>query len=180
LQERALELVLLFDADHGGCPDSRRSTSGGVLVLCGTHGTRALVMAFSKRQTVAGWSTPECETVACVSSYKRAVRLSMLFNALLRFFVPLRVYGDNSATEYILQGAGTSQLAYIKRTQGISLAGAKKNIGPLLGRVPTDENCSDLQTKAIVDKDKFYKFKQVLGIGPLENAVSVEVLSSFD
>ena len=171
LDEKCLELILVFDADHGGCVESKRSTSGAVLVLCGTHGTHAHIMSFSRRQTVAGCSTPECETVSCVAAYKRAVRLSMLLNALLRYSVPLRIYGDNSATEYILHGGGTSQLAYMKRTQGISLAGARRNIGPLLGRVPTDANASDLQTKPIVDKEKFYRFKEFLGIGRMENTV---------
>ena len=55
VQQRTLKLVLWVDSDWATDPDTRRSTSGAVLQLVGSHGTRATFAWRSHRQGASEW-----------------------------------------------------------------------------------------------------------------------------
>ena len=152
----------LGDADLGGDPPTKRSTSGGVGFLLGAR-TRALVHAHCKRQGQAGLSTPEAETVSLVVLGKKTIPLHMIAQRLLKGELKLLYRGDNSASERVVGTGISAALAYLKRTAQLSLTWAKSNVAPYLGRVPSGENTSDIFTKPL-DSDKFHKFRIELGV----------------
>ena len=80
-----------MDSDWAGCPDSRRSTSGYVLVLNG-----AAVAWKSKRQSVVALSSAEAEFVAA-SAMVQEVNYIRRFLENLGFpqKLPAVVYEDN-------------------------------------------------------------------------------------
>ena len=164
LKMRSLEFLVFTDSDLGGDLDSRKSTSGIFAVLRGDHGTWAPLLSVSKTQTGVGWSTPDAEIVAAVSGYKRAVRLHMLLCTLLRYDIPFRLLTDNTTVETVVAAGYSDQLAYMKRTQAISLAGARQAFGHLLGRAPTNENISDGFTKVLENVADFERFRESIGV----------------
>ena len=50
------EVVVWTDSDHAGCGETRKSTSGGVMML-GGH----MILAWSKQQTIVAISSGEAE-----------------------------------------------------------------------------------------------------------------------
>ena len=170
LVNHELEFLVFADSDLGGDLETRRSTTGVFGVLVGKNGTYAPVLDVSKRQSGVGWSTPDAEAVAIVSAFKRAVRLHMLMCCLLRFKVQMWLFTDNSAVEAIIAAGHSDQIAYCKRTQGISLAGAHKAFSHLLKRTPSNVNSSDVYTKPIDDPAEFAKMRRALSIVPAPGA----------
>ena len=153
--------LVLFDSDFAGCLCTRRSTTGVLGVLCGQR-TWAPMLFISKRQGATGLSTPETETVAGCVAYKRGSRVLLLIEALLRRKVEEVYLGDNTASERVL-AAGSANLAYMRRNQGVSLAALKETIGRVIGRVPKNKNTSDTFTKAL-EVQEFEKFRTQLGV----------------
>ena len=151
-----------FDADHAGCAESKRSTTGWYAVLTGKN-TFCPLAGLSKRQGEVSLSTPEAEVTAGVAVAKRAIRIHMLLCRLLRANIEMMFYGANSAADKIIGSGVSPQLAYLKRTQGLSLAWSAKHIGPYLHRVPTSFNTSDIFTKPLEVGD-FEKHRMKLGI----------------
>ena len=76
--------------------------------------------------------------------------------------VPVRYFGDNTAAERILN-QGSVQLAYMKRSQGISLAAARALIAKDLNRVPSGTNFADIFTKAL-EGAIFHENRERLGV----------------
>ena len=150
------------DADLGGDKSSRRSTTGGLGRLKGSK-SNALVWAMCKRQGATALSTPDSETLGLVVVAKRVIPLHMTLQRLLKRELPHRYYGDNSATERVVNTGLSAALSYLKRTVGISLTWCKENLSRFLFRTESDENISDVFTKAL-DKDKFEKYREMLGV----------------
>lgn len=90
---RDSRLVSYTDADWGGCPDTRRSTSG-YCVLLGDN----LISWSSKRQPTLSRSSAESEyrDVANVIS-----ETCWLRNLLLELHFPVRLYCDNVSAVYL-------------------------------------------------------------------------------
>ena len=74
----------------------------------------------------------------------------------------VRYFGDNTAAERILN-QGSMQLAYMKRSQGISLAAARALIAEALSRVPSGTNFADIFTKAL-EGASFHENRERLGV----------------
>ncbi|XP_022023711.1 uncharacterized mitochondrial protein AtMg00810-like [Helianthus annuus] len=93
----ATTLTAYSDADWGGCPDSRRSTSG----YCVNLGDN-LVSWSSKRQPTVSRSSAEAEYRGVANA---VAETSWLRNLLLELHVPLRhatiVYCDNVSAVYL-------------------------------------------------------------------------------
>ena len=71
--------------------------------------------------------------------------------------------GDNSASERVIGTGFSSAMAYMKRTVGLSFTWAQSQLAKHLVRTPTDDNISDIFTKAL-EKEKFDKFRIAMGI----------------
>ena len=67
----AIRATLYSDADFGGCPFTKRSTSGMYLAMIGPK-THCPIAAQSKRQTCVSHSTPEAEIVAADNALRTA------------------------------------------------------------------------------------------------------------
>ena len=150
------------DADLGGDPPTKKSTSGGLGLLVGSK-TRALVHAHCKRQGQTAISTPESETVAMVVLGKKVIPQHMMLQRLLKRNVKLSYKGDNSASERVIGTGVSAALAYMKRTAGVSLRWAKENMSAFVGLVSTKINIADIFTKAL-EKDDFHKYRILMGI----------------
>ena len=61
------------DADHGGCLDTRKSTTGSIFTLSGQHGMHCALEAFSRLQRTAAPSTPHAEIAAIDESLRKIV-----------------------------------------------------------------------------------------------------------
>ncbi|GJV10891.1 retrovirus-related pol polyprotein from transposon TNT 1-94 [Tanacetum coccineum] len=71
-KDSGFELTAFSDADHAGCLDTRKSTSGGIQFL----GDK-LVSWMSKKQNCTAMSSAEAEYVALSASFKKVVRLGI-------------------------------------------------------------------------------------------------------
>ena len=150
------------DADLGGDPPTKRSTSGGLGFLKGSK-TSALVHGYCKRQGQTALSTPDAETVGLVVLGKRTIPLHMIAQRLIKRPVRLVYKGDNSASERVIQTGISQALSYLKRTVDLSLRWAKETMAPFIELTPTDDNIADIYTKAL-ESEKFHKFRKAIGV----------------
>ncbi|GJR06865.1 hypothetical protein Tco_0529849 [Tanacetum coccineum] len=67
-KDSGFELTAFLDADHAGCIDTRKSTSGGIQFL----GDK-LVSWMSKKQNCTAMSSAEAECVALSASYAQVI-----------------------------------------------------------------------------------------------------------
>ena len=131
-------------------------------MLEGNH-TRALFLAYCKRQGSVGLSTPESEIIALTVLAKKVLTLHMIIIRMLKIAVGLELLEDNEACERIVGTGVSAQLSYMKRTVGLSFKWIQQHCKRYITRVPSDSNPSDLYTKPL-DRDKFEKFREFLGI----------------
>jgi hypothetical protein len=155
-----------FDSDHAGCLDSRRSTSGMVSKVIGKYGTDIRVAEHAKRQGNIGYATADAELVAGVGAAKVSIKHHFLICKLLGFDVPLIYEGDNAAACSAIRAGYSDKLAYMKKTQGISIAWAHTNMSNFLEQIPSDKNVADSMTKAL-PKNTFERLRTMLGVVPV-------------
>ena len=149
------------DADLGA-DETKRSTSGGLGMIEGNR-TKAMFLAYSKRQGSVGLSTPESEIVAATVLSKKVLTLHMIILRMLKLVVPLEILEDNEACQRIVGTGVSSQMSYLKRTVGLSFRWLQENIKRYINRVESDSNPSDLFTKPL-ERDKFERFREFIGI----------------
>ena len=174
LDEKTLCFDNFVDADLAGDFTTRRSTSGWVGLLNGQSGTCIPIGAHAKRQGQVGLSTPESEVLATVVGAKRSIRHHMLLCRMLKYSVKHRYLGDNSPSGHILAAGLSAQLAYMKRTQGVSLAWAHDNCSQFFEHVGSDENTADIMNKPL-DSVKFAKHRASMNIGARPEDVSTHI-----
>jgi hypothetical protein len=107
-----LELVGYADADFAGDSESRRSTSGFVVLMAG-----AAISWSSKRQSVITISTTEAEYVAASTAVREVLWLGKLRLDMGLDLSPALLFGDNESTLKVLQNPIASQ-----RTKHIDIA----------------------------------------------------------
>ncbi|XP_022013855.1 uncharacterized mitochondrial protein AtMg00810-like [Helianthus annuus] len=151
------ELTAYSDADWGGCPDSRRSTSG----YCGYLGSN-LISWSSKRQSTISRSSAEAEYRAVANT---VAELSWVRNLLLELHVPARhaslIYCDNISAVYLSDNPAQHQ-----RTKHIELdihfVREKVRLGSVkVLHVPADFQYADIFTKGL-PKHLFLRFRSSL------------------
>ncbi|CAE7569646.1 RE1 [Symbiodinium sp. CCMP2592] len=168
VHQRTLKLVLWVDSDWATDPDTRRSTSGAVLQLVGSHGTRATFAWRSHRQGATALSAPDAEVTAMAEGLKRhGIYAQDLFEFLLGYRVPLDIMTD-SATGIAAIDDAYGVLKYMKRTQGVPLSwlhDVSMDPDNNINKTSTDDNLADVMTKAL-EKNKFQHFSRLLGVHP--------------
>jgi ribonuclease HI len=132
------------DADFAGDPDSRKSTSGYVFLLCG-----GAVSWSSRKQATVAASTTEAEYMACASAVKEALWLRMLLNDLGVAVGPVNIMADNQSAIKIMRNPVSSM-----RSKHIDVAHhfvreriARKEV--VVAYVSTDAMVADVMTKAL-------------------------------
>ena len=86
------------DSDYAGDPDSRKSTSGAVVL---SHG--GAVVWRSKLQSVVAASTCEAEYVAAAAAVKEVLWVRKLMGEMSGEMSRVRLYGDNQSALVLMQ-----------------------------------------------------------------------------
>ena len=95
-QRRPTELRVFTDSDWASCPETRRSTSGGIIML-----GNALVSHWSRTQATIALSSAEAELNAVLKGAVEGLSLKQLGDEL-NIVLPLKIRGDASAVEGIV------------------------------------------------------------------------------
>ncbi len=128
------------DTDWGGCGRTRKSTSGGCLMV-GSH----LVKSWSSTQNLVSLSSGEAEYYGVV----KAASIGLGYQALLADLdvaLPLRVWTDSTATMGICGRQGLGKLRHID-TQCLWVQQRVRDKSFELRKVKGTENPADLFTK---------------------------------
>ena len=110
-QEPVRELSVFTDSDWGGCTRTRRSTSGGA-VMVGGH----LIQHWSRTQQLVALSSAEAELNAAVKAGQEGTGIGNLLGEMgSRYY--LQLYGDSSANHGIITRQGTGKVKHLSVRQ---------------------------------------------------------------
>jgi hypothetical protein len=152
-------LVAYSDSDFAACAESRRSTSGVVLMLNG-----APIVWFSRKQTIVSTSTTEAEYVAAHDAGREVSwTRDMLEELNVTQSGPTRLHVDNVAAQHLINNP-----SHHRRTKHIdvkyhytrSLVETKR---VSIVRVESALQLADIFTKAL-PKPLFHKLRDLLNI----------------
>jgi hypothetical protein len=155
------------DADWGGCPDTRRSTSGFCVYL-----GSSLVSWSSKRQPTVSRSSAEAEYRAVVNATAECIWLRQLLGELrCDLNKATVVFCDNVSAVYM-----SSNPVHHKRTKHIELdihfVCERVQLGQLrVLHVPIGEQFADVMTKGLPTKS-FEHFRSSLCVTPLHESTT--------
>ncbi len=144
------------DTDWAGCVKTRKSTSGGCMML-GRH----LIKSWSSAQSQTALSSGEAEYYGVV----RAAGISMGYKSLLKDMgvqLPLRLWTDSSATMGICNRQGLGKLRHIN-TQTLWIQQRVRDGAFELRKVRGDDNPADLFTKFLSSPDRITKLLGLFG-----------------
>ena len=155
------------DADHAGCPESAKSTSGGWSSLEGA-GTAGGFDWYSKRQGCVSHSTTEAELVSADKVLREcALPTQGLWRILLNYSPKIVLHEDNNATITVVASGYSQQLRYLERTHRVSLAFVHERCNEPdceMIRIDSDLQKGDLFTKSL-DKNKLDNACKLIGLG---------------
>ena len=144
------------DTDWAGCAKTRKSTSGGCMLL-GRH----LIKSWSSTQSQTALSSGEAEYYGVV----RAAGISMGYKSLLKDLgvqLPSRLWTDSSATMGICNRQGLGKLRHIN-TQTLWIQQRVRDGAFELRKVRGDDNPADLFTKFLSSPDRIAKLLGLFG-----------------
>jgi hypothetical protein len=147
-----VELVLrvFSDSDWAGCRKTRRSTSGGVLML-GSH----CLKTWSSTQAPIALSSAEAEYYAMVEATTRAVGLrAMLLEVGVVCSGPTELHSDSSAARGFASRKGVGKMRHLE-VRHLWLQAEVSGQRVVLRRVAGEANPADLLTKYLGIKDVF-------------------------
>ena len=102
------EMVVFVDSDWAGCPGTRKSTSGGFVVL-GKH----IIKTWSSTQATRALSSGEAEFYAIIEGASRSLGVQALMDDL-GFECKVRMKSDSSAGRAISLRKGTGKLRHLQ------------------------------------------------------------------
>jgi hypothetical protein len=167
-----VEAWIFEDSDHGGDPDTRRSTSSWLIVLVGEHGTRMLIDWKTMLQKSVALSTAEAEVVALRDCLKRLLTLLPFLEQLFPG-LRVRIFCDASACIEIAKTGKSKALAYARKSHDLSvrwLAEQLRMHGFLPTKINGKVNHADLLNKPLPLADTTYHL-ECLGVVPEEQAL---------
>lgn len=145
------------DTDWAGCAKTRKSTSGGVIVL-GEH----ILKTYSSTQPTISLSSGEAEFYGVVKAAGSVLGQQSLF-ADLGVALSVRVWTDSSAAIGICSRQGLGKLRHID-TQALWIQERVRTKNIILKKVRGDVNPADLLTKHISGKDKIDQLVSLYGL----------------
>ena len=140
--DRALRIMV--DADHGGCVDTRRSTSGIYIRAFGDT-----VLAKSKRQGRVSHATGSAEFNAIATACRKARNLLIVMEDL---GFPQRQVLIESDSQVAVDMLKKGRLTEASKHHALDFYEAKEMIDSgviVLRHVPGDDNTSDILTKPL-------------------------------
>ena len=161
------------DSDWAGCTQSRRSTSGGVIMV-GHH----VVKSYSKQQKVLALSSAEAETYGMVACSAEVLGIQACA-ADMGLEYTASIYADASAALGIVQRRGVGKVRHI-RTQSLWLqeAHATKRLG--FEKIDGSRNPADLMTKHLSDTLQQRHPEPMLAIATDGRAQSAPTLNTVE
>ena len=145
------------DTDWAGCPKTRKSTSGGVILL-GEH----ILKTYSSTQPTISLSSGEAEFYGVVRATGAALGQQSLF-ADLGTPLGVRVWTDSSAAIGICSRQGLGKLRHID-TQTLWVQEKVRTKQIILKKVHGEVNPADLLTKFLSSKDKIEQLVKLFGL----------------
>lgn len=144
------------DTDWAGCLRTRKSTSGGCVML-GSH----LIKAWSSTQASISLSSGEAEFYGVV----KAAGVGLGYGSLLHdvgVILPLRVWTDSTATIGICGRQGLGKLRHVD-TQCLWIQQRVRDGTLTLLKVRGEDNPADLFTKHLAASDRIPKLLEMFG-----------------
>jgi hypothetical protein len=146
--EVGLELCVFSDSDWAGCRRTRRSTSGGV-VLLGGH----CLKTWSSTQAPIALSSAEAEYYAMVEASTRAIGMkSMLLELGVSVCGPVCLLADSSAARSFASRKGVGRMRHME-VRHLWLQSEVSGQRVVLRRVAGEANPADLLTKYLGIRD---------------------------
>ena len=145
--QTADHLDVYTDTDWAGCPRTRKSTSGGCLML-GTH----LLKSWSVTQASVALSSGEAEFYGVVRGAGVGLGVKALFSDL-GLGVPLRVWTDSSAAIGIVSRQGLGKLRHVECASLWVQQRARRREFEL-HKIDGTQNPADLFTKYLDSRNK--------------------------
>ena len=162
----AIVMKVFTDADHGGCQETARSTTGWNNFLEGPAGTKALLDWSSRRQQAVAKSTGEAEVVAGAETMTSTMASVATAEFIFGHAVGYSLASDSeSACANFLAGY-SRKLRYLRKYQKISLgliSDALHAMGATVSPVRSGENNSDIHTKPLA-RVLFQRHKADMGV----------------
>lgn len=162
-----LRLKLYTDADLAGDRPSYRSTSGAILVLCGSNSFFPLA-AMSKRQSSVSHSTLESEVVAA-SIGIRVIGVPQLdqWDTITKRSMQVDHAEDNQTAIMVMKVGVSPTMRHISCTHGISLSWLSEVVGQkffYFYHKSTEWMAADVFTKAITKTPAWNHAVRLIGI----------------
>ena len=157
LRQEASTVEVYSDTDWAGCPQTRKSTSGGGLLL-GKH----LIKSWSSTQSSVSLSSGESEFYGVVKASGVALGYQSLLNDL-GHALPVRVWTDSTATIGVCGRQGLGKLRHID-TQCLWIQQRVRDRTVELRKVRGEENPADLFTKHLVSREKIHGLLNLFGL----------------
>jgi hypothetical protein len=155
-QDDMPELFLYTDSDWAGCRRTRKSTSGG-LVLLGEH----CIKTWSSTQAPIALSSAEAEYYSMVEGAARAVGIrSMLAELGIGIQGPIQLHSDSSAARSFASRRGVGKMRHLE-TRYLWLQAEVAGQRVQLRRVAGEANPADLLTKYLSTRDVFRHLREM-------------------
>ena len=154
--QTASEITVYTDTDWAGCPKTRRSTSGGA-ILVGSH----LIKAWSSTQPTVSLSSGEAEFYGLV----KASGMGLGYQALMQdagIDMPVTVFTDSSAAMGISARQGLGKLRHLD-THSLWLQQAVRSGRITVRKVKGEYNPADLFTKHLPSGEKVHQLVRLFG-----------------
>ena len=146
-QEMPTHLVGYSDSDWAGDPKTRRSTSGGGIVM-GAH----LLTHWSRTQSCIALSSGEAELNAMLKAASEGLQLQYLLQEIGER-KELHLRGDSSASHGTLQRLGSGRVKHLQ-TRQLWLQEKVFNNELTVEKIPRQQNWADLMTHGWVAADE--------------------------
>ena len=137
------ELKVLTDSDWAGDKESRKSTSGGCLLL-----GQNVIGHWSKMQSNVALSSGEAELNAAVKGISEIIGVSELHKELGSIVTELELRTDASACKGMLLRRGAGRVKHFC-TKQLWVQGAIENHGIKIMKIPREYNFADLLTHLV-------------------------------
>ncbi len=144
------------DTDWAGCARTRKSTSGGCIML-GEHA----IKTWSSTQTSVSLSSGEAEFYGVIKGAGMGLGFQSLL-ADLGLRIPLRVWTDSSAAVGICSRQGLGKMRHID-THLLWIQQAVRSRRIDLRKVAGESNPADLYTKHLPSRDKVGQLVKLMG-----------------
>jgi hypothetical protein len=150
------KLLCHVDSDHGGCRDTKRSTTCIIISLNGGP-----VIWRVTKQRVVTTSTPHSESIALASAVQELVWASDFMAEIGFEQATIRVLEDNQST--VLQASGdykSGKSDHYRRVQFYIEDNIRRGL-IWVDKVPTDHNIADIGTKQVEPIAKFERLRDI-------------------